>query len=673
MVTLKSLASLWCSLADSFSKEHNAKLVSPKDLHLVQTRSLGEGLQFLTAEMPGLASDIYESYKTSYLSVATRFKLKGKTSLPVFLNGYFSYLYDKDGALRELTLDRQQAHHELLQLLGLFKKLKVDFDPSVLSKSAEKLRATQFQLKRLPDFDTAPLEVGEVLRRARKLAYQVFRNVDLKDAIPKHGSGAVFDKRPHWEKFSRVPRFNAKIDRVYPYSESYFYSLDDFCLRGLNVSTTTDQVAGNAARVAFVPKTASGPRAISIEEVERQQQQQGQRLLIQKDIDAGRNVASGFINFKDQGVNRRKVSTAVQDNNATIDMSEASDRVTVKLVSWLFPPNVVECLHATRSDYTVLPPEAVKPPYADTIHLESFAPMGSAVCFPTEAIVFWCLFTACSQLGSNKPVYVYGDDIICNADDVPLIEEVAAWCGFVINTDKSYAVGPFRESCGLDQLADWDVTVARIRDWPGITPSSKQKRLQSLAGFINKLRVCFSVDTAEDMCRAIERELGTLFPRSLEGLHPYGVQLKHSGVLNHLLSANQRYNRMLQRNEIRLRSVRPVKRLARKLPIAGDADRLSDKDFSEVMRNFNRARTDKAFRKEALQHDTVLESGLYFEKLCELARRETPLVVHNFKKGLTRSDLVRSFGNIATTRPQHVFDVPNRTSECWEWFATDYL
>jgi hypothetical protein len=61
----------------------------------------------------------------------------------------------------------------------------------------------------------------------------------------------------------------------------------------------------------------------------------------------------------------------------TIDMKEASDRVSVGHVVNLFPSNWVEALMASRSSHTELPDGKV-------IALNKFAPMGSAFAFPLK-------------------------------------------------------------------------------------------------------------------------------------------------------------------------------------------------------------------------------------------------------------------------------------------------
>jgi hypothetical protein len=123
----------------------------------------------------------------------------------------------------------------------------------------------------------------------------------------------------------------------------------------------------------------------------------------------------------------------------------------------------VECLEATRSPETELPCGRI-------LRLHKFAPMGSAVCFPIEALSFWALAVSClmakypgrSMREIAKTVWVYGDDIITYRKDYPEIMQLMEKVGLLFNRSKCCTHGFFRESCGMDAYKGVQVTPVRI-------------------------------------------------------------------------------------------------------------------------------------------------------------------------------------------------------------------
>jgi hypothetical protein len=94
--------------------------------------------------------------------------------------------------------------------------------------------------------------------------------------------------------------------------------------------------------------------------------------------------------------------------------------------------------------------------------LEKFSSMGNAYTFELESLLYYSLtLSVCQYLKiSSQDVSVYGDDIICPVEAYDLLQRVLNACGFLFNENKSFASGPFRESCGADFLDGFD-----IRPW----------------------------------------------------------------------------------------------------------------------------------------------------------------------------------------------------------------
>jgi hypothetical protein len=136
-----------------------------------------------------------------------------------------------------------------------------------------------------------------------------------------------------------------------------------------------------------------------------------------------------------------------------------------------------------------------KLPDGTLIELSKHAPMGSALCFPIMALAIWSLLTAhtCTAQvakairasGSlnkrretfkwDKPVYVYGDDIILHSDFADSASQVLESVGLKVNTNKSFVRSLFRESCGGEYYNGWDVTPVRLRTLPENDVPSRMK------------------------------------------------------------------------------------------------------------------------------------------------------------------------------------------------------
>jgi hypothetical protein len=82
--------------------------------------------------------------------------------------------------------------------------------------------------------------------------------------------------------------------------------------------------------------------------------------------------------------------------------------------------------------------------------LEKFSAMGNAFTFELETLVFWALSKSVAINNSDPlgEVLVYGDDIVIAAKHFDSLVYTLNYCGFQVNTEKSFCSGPFYESCG---------------------------------------------------------------------------------------------------------------------------------------------------------------------------------------------------------------------------------
>jgi hypothetical protein len=102
--------------------------------------------------------------------------------------------------------------------------------------------------------------------------------------------------------------------------------------------------------------------------------------------------------------------------------------------------------------------------------------MGSALCFPFEAMVFLTIiflgiekeqghrFTKKSELVDFLgEVRVYGDDIVVPVDYVHTVVDQLEYFGARVGRSKSFWTGRFRESCGKEYYEGHDVSIVKVR------------------------------------------------------------------------------------------------------------------------------------------------------------------------------------------------------------------
>ena len=166
------------------------------------------------------------------------------------------------------------------------------------------------------------------------------------------------------------------------------------------------------------------------------------------------------VNLDDQTLNQRLSREGSVDSGlATIDLSSASDSVCKQLVLLLLPEEWYYFMDDVRSKSTSI--DGV------SHQNEMFSSMGNAFTFELESLIFWALVRACAYLTQTKgKISVYGDDIICPVGLRDAVLSTFEFCGFTVNSKKTYFDGPFRESCGKHWFAGSDVTPFYVRKVP---------------------------------------------------------------------------------------------------------------------------------------------------------------------------------------------------------------
>jgi hypothetical protein len=233
------------------------------------------------------------------------------------------------------------------------------------------------------------------------------------------------------------------------------------------------------SRLCFVPKTSAVSRMICIEPSLNMFYQLGFATLLEE------RLRSYFgIDLKTQpSVNHRLSRLGSIDGSfATIDLSSASDLISLKLCEWLLPKWVFDLLLTLRShcmEYN-----------GKTVVLNMISTMGCGFTFPLQTIIFSAILRAVSRsLGYRDNTQhlwsCFGDDLICIKPMFNRVISLLECFGFEVNQEKTFSEGWFRESCGadwfhgqpvrpvfikkLDTPPDYLVAINQLNEWTAYT------------------------------------------------------------------------------------------------------------------------------------------------------------------------------------------------------------
>lgn len=466
------------TLADAYDalRECDPSIIRKDDFLLdvayINRRYQAEGVSFLTKSLPRLG-DWLDQYVWGIMSMQRVEGFKPYNGLfPQFLRPFWIYLERLHSM--ECSATQCSLYKILRTLLHGLKKLDVPCDPA---DAAAKISTFIDIEEELLSFNT-PMDPS--IHRAQLLMEDFLSRYNVTCDRPKHGPGAVAGGERHNEKWNFSILYES-VHREFPYWD-YIYPVRSALPRsvsGFSRRTWPLQFAANAgnfrslkreeaptARLLLVPKDSRGPRVISCEPKELMYLQQGVSSSLMSYIE-NHPYTRGHVNFEDQRINGRlALENSRSRERDTIDLSDASDRVSVELVTYLFPREISRKLLALRSTATILPD-------GRRIPLCKFAPMGSALCFPVESLVFWALAVGTILNSTNDlrlsldSVHVYGDDIIVAGAYTSLVVKTLEACCLKVNKSKSFTgAHPFRESCGVDAFKGFDVTISRVKNLP---------------------------------------------------------------------------------------------------------------------------------------------------------------------------------------------------------------
>jgi len=485
---MKSLTALWERLAIELASWCCTS--ATKDIETVLRRSEHEGLSFLTITLPSFAKGFEKALdEGGYRHSMDSFSFH--RGLPRFLGGFLDCVFDRStGLLKDNP--SVDAIYAIRQLSLVYSKMFLPCNParekqaladyilcdSSVQESAESLSGDQ---------------INDFRRVSRLLFHDIFTTIDWKifdgEYRGRHGPGSTADGLSSNEKFTNTT-WTRRLESIFPFADNvltnrHFQRLGDSI-------TLLEPEAEIPVKVISVPKTQRTPRIIAVEPTCMQFAQQAVSALIVRSIE-GHKLLSRLIGFSDQTPNQILAEEgSITGELATLDLSEASDRVSLRLVDAMFFD--YPCLHtavlASRSQTANVAGEVIR--------LSKFASMGSALTFPVEAMVFLTMIYLGYEHELNRPlcrsdlfeiadmVRVYGDDLIIPADMVRSVIGILSTFGSRVNSDKSFWTGKFRESCGKEFYDGCDVSIAKFRQEYPSSPRHATEVI-SLVSFRNLL------------------------------------------------------------------------------------------------------------------------------------------------------------------------------------------
>lgn len=203
----------------------------------------------------------------------------------------------------------------------------------------------------------------------------------------------------------------------------------------------------------FVPKTRDISRTICTEPLLNMMFQKGLAAQFESQLKARFGIDLATQPDKNQ---RLAKIGSVSGRYGTIDLQSASDTISLGLMRQLVPPYVLGWLLETRSPKVALPGGSL-------LDLHMVSSMGNAYTFPLQTILFSSIVIGVYKALGIRVRYprgtslgnfgVFGDDIIVDREAYDLVCNLLGRFGFLVNHEKSFNEGAFRESCGADYFA----------------------------------------------------------------------------------------------------------------------------------------------------------------------------------------------------------------------------
>lgn len=378
---------------------------------------------------------------------------EGYLNLQVDPNAYYTFLdYHKDNAVR--------------CFLRKYPKLPIKRD---LSREAEdkffvlerenyqtNRRLSKHLLSQGPFETPGDLIIDEFLRRVKvKVSKMLGRLPDV--LLGKFGKGATFSDRGRDvllpNKMSSKPTMTSDVSGL-----TQFFWETAWGVAVMSDRKTPYLVRGN--RFLSVPKDATKNRGICVEPSVNVFLQ----LAVGSHIKANLKRKFGIDLYEAQPIHRALARhSSYYGGLGTLDLSDASDRISLNLAKVLLPGEWFDLLDSLRSKNTLI--------RGSWHRNEKFSSMGNGFTFEVMTVILFALcWEACERRGLDirfqENVAVFGDDIIAPTPVCKDLLSILPYLGLKVNEEKSFITGRFKESCGGDYLDGQAVRPYYVKEEP---------------------------------------------------------------------------------------------------------------------------------------------------------------------------------------------------------------
>jgi hypothetical protein len=438
------------------------------DFKTVSVRVEQEGDSFLTITLPSFGKALQKALDTGQLVPSAFPSFRFRRGLPVFLRGFLELLFDQEDG-RLLDIPSPDAVYALRQITLVLAKIKRPTTPEREHKAFQAYIKCEQSVR---EYDSqSPFLDEDYLRICSWLFGDLFSFMDKEifdgNIAPHHGPGSTAERLSSNGKYDSTV-WTERLEELFPAREwlnpnhSFAFDIQPHWL---------EPGAEIPVRVISVPKTLKTPRIIAIEPACMMFIQQSLLGLFETGI-AKFDYLAKTVNGPSQVPNQKLALLGSIDSSvSTLDLSEASDRVSnqhVRAIMRRFP-SLRDAIDACRSRKADVPGFGVQ-------RLAKFASMGSAVCFPVEALIFLSVVLYGISKSLNRHltraeglkllrqgnVRVFGDDIIVPSAHTAHVTATLYSFGYRVNADKSFWSGKFRESCGKEYFMGNDVSIVRL-------------------------------------------------------------------------------------------------------------------------------------------------------------------------------------------------------------------
>lgn len=282
------------------------------------------------------------------------------------------------------------------------------------------------------------------------------------------GPGASVDS-PSYDFYSKLfsSRLTTTSEMIYRSYRSYTENFPEWAnaelIRHAHYGDAR-VVEGN--RLRFVPKTRDISRVICVEPTLNMCAELGMCHVLEDRLKTFFGIDLG----RQPEINRELSRRGSLDQSfCTIDLESASDSLSLPMLREVLPRDFLAWLLSLRSKFSELPD-------GRKVKLEMVSTMGNGFTFPLQTFLFASVVLASARArgfnlerpraDSDGTFGVFGDDIILptNCHYIDRTHEFVNYSdtlsrdvvrlltllGFVVNNEKSFFEGPFRESCGAD-------------------------------------------------------------------------------------------------------------------------------------------------------------------------------------------------------------------------------